>query len=498
MNVGRISDTIISLTNEDGRILLTVDLADKMASDVTGRIFPIDDIPGDISLYDDISDYIKNIKFDYTIYKYEPDQLELFDTKQIRPVCEHCGKEHATYYKIDGMFFCADCFFEKKFHKCDDCGKFLHNEDDLHDIDGHTICESCLDDNYSYCEHCETYRAIDDMTCVHDGRNELYYCQACADRYATRCDDCGDYFTNDYIYTDSSGHAYCGNCINDYVTCETCEEFISGDNAEYIDDHAYCASCAVEQRPNNARIARHDFKPAPEFQGIGPLYFGLELETDKGDDRSAMVLELAEKFSEKFCYYPKEDGSLYNGVEFVTHPYSYDAIYASKDIFREFCNTIIAHGFTSHNAGTCGLHIHVSRDGLGNDKNLTIGNMLYLFEKYFLQFLKFSRRTEGQLRQWAARYCESEPIPPPKQLKNYADTSGRYHAINTQNYNTVEFRFFRGTLNIDTIYASIQLVKNLIEICKDNEDIMSITFDHLIYLHSECSELIAYAEKRGL
>ena len=39
---------------------------------------------------------------------------------------------------------------------------------------------------------------------------------------------------------------------------------------------------------------------------------------------------------------------------------------------------------------------------------------------------------------------------------------GRYVAVNLENYNTIEFRIFRGTLNYKTFIATLQLID---EIC---------------------------------
>ena len=63
---------------------------------------------------------------------------------------------------------------------------------------------------------------------------------------------------------------------------------------------------------------------------------------------------------------------------------------------------------------------------------------------------------------WASKYGIMENI------KNTYDKAkkgnlGRYVAVNLSNSSTVEIRIFRGTLNINTFYATLQLVD---EICK--------------------------------
>ena len=68
-------------------------------------------------------------------------------------------------------------------------------------------------------------------------------------------------------------------------------------------------------------------------------------------------------------------------------------------------------GYRSHQAGTCGLHIHVSRAAFGETsrtQDAAIARVLYFFEKHWEELLKFSRRTPRQLEHWAARYGYKE------------------------------------------------------------------------------------------
>ena len=66
--------------------------------------------------------------------------------------------------------------------------------------------------------------------------------------------------------------------------------------------------------------------------------------------------------------------------------------------------------------------------------------MLYFFERHWEELLKFSRRTEAQLQQWAARYGYKDQ---PREILEHAKKGyggGRYSCVNLQNRDTVEFR----------------------------------------------------------
>ena len=73
-------------------------------------------------------------------------------------------------------------------------------------------------------------------------------------------------------------------------------------------------------------------------------------------------------------------------------------------------------GFKSHDAGTCGLHIHVNRaylgDGESSKEKATIAKIVLLVTKHWDNMVKFSRRQAGELDHWAKkstmRLLESE------------------------------------------------------------------------------------------
>ena len=64
-------------------------------------------------------------------------------------------------------------------------------------------------------------------------------------------------------------------------------------------------------------------------------------------------------------------------------------------------------GYLSHQATTCGLHVHVNRDSLGTtyqQQEDAIARILFFVETHWNEILKFSRRTERQMERWASRY----------------------------------------------------------------------------------------------
>ena len=86
-------------------------------------------------------------------------------------------------------------------------------------------------------------------------------------------------------------------------------------------------------------------------------------------------------------------------------------------------------GYLSHQADTCGLHVHVNRTTFGNtesEQEAAIARVLYFFEKFWEELLKFSRRTQRQLDHWAARLdniCEMAVYLTDKDVQGLSWTS---------------------------------------------------------------------------
>ena len=84
---------------------------------------------------------------------------------------------------------------------------------------------------------------------------------------------------------------------------------------------------------------------------------------------------------------------------------------------------------------------------------------------------------------------------------NHAKNScaGRYTAVNLTNADTVEIRMFRGTLKLNTLKATLQMVNHLVEVAVAMSDttVQELSwFDFLDTVHEP--ELIQYLKERRL
>ena len=218
------------------------------------------------------------------------------------------------------------------------------------------------------------------------------------------------------------------------------------------------------------------------------------------DDNAAEVISIANGNGIENLYC-KHDGSLDDGFEMVTHPMTL-AYHQSEMPWADILRKAVQMGYTSHQAGTCGLHVHVNRNAFGETEarqDAVIARILFFFEKNWEELLKFSRRTQYQLDQWAARYGYKDQ---PKELLDHAKKSAhavRYTSINLTNKNTIEFRIFRGTLKCNTLIATLQLLDRICDVAlfMSDEELKAMSWTTFV---SGCTqpELVQYLKERRL
>lgn len=318
-----------------------------------------------------------------------------------------------------------------------------------------------------FCDLCGTETPLSDLHESHDQR----LCGECQEN-STVCYECGErVFLDDNAGDDDT--PLCPSCFErEYTYCEHCGILLRYSSAYYEEsdedeDYPLCYSC-YERCSSERVIHDYGYKPDPLFCGAGPRYFGVELEIDGAGeyDRNAEKILEAANPGDKENLYCKHDGSLNEGFELVTHPMSLQ-YHLEEMPWRSVLDCARNMGYLSHKASTCGLHIHVSRAALGkshDEQDEVIARILYFFEKNWEELLKFSRRTPEQLNRWAARYGYKDR---PKDILDHAKKDhniGRYACVNLENYDTIEFRIFRGTLKYNTLIATLQLVNHICDV----------------------------------
>lgn len=351
------------------------------------------------------------------------------------------------------------------------------------------------------CDHCHEEYPADQLTNV--GGQQL--CPDCLEEHTLVCQECGE-----RILRENNAGTFnlplCQDCYDDhYTTCSNCGTILRESRAYYRssdedEETPYCGSCFSDLQQDG--INDYSYKPVPVFYGEDSRYFGVELEIDGAGEDSVNandLMSIANRHTD--LIYCKHDGSLDDGFEIVTHPMSLE-FHQKAMPWAELMKEAVSMGYTSHQAGTCGLHIHVNRNAFGCTEGLQdacIARILYFFEKNWEELLKFSRRTQHQLDQWAARYGYKDQ---PREILDHAKKGGgrgRYSCVNLQNRDTIEFRMFRGTLKYNTLIATLQLVDRVCEVALNLSDIELKELSWTSFVAGcHAPELVQYLKERRL
>lgn len=372
-------------------------------------------------------------------------------------ICAVCGEEvNAENGRFVGEYFiCNDCDSDN-YTVCYDCGKLILLEEATETAYGYLVCNDCLNEDYTKCYDCDDWCRTDDMFYA----ESEYVCENCIDRNYYRCNHCGEYVYTDNARWDDDDNVFCENCIDRYG---------------YFYDHTYNIDEYHSSHDNSV------FFYGGEDDGKN-LFEGMEIEIDDGryDDRDDCAGEIRDIFSDFITC--ESDGSLDSGFENITQPATLDYHISIKEKYERLRDTARKYGFTSHNAGTCGLHIHINRSFFGSKEDTATAKILYMVEKFWDELVKFSRRSYSQLDHWAKKYNSDEkPIDIVKKYKNGLSYD-RYCAVNLMNRDTIEFRLFRGTLNVNTILATLSLVDTICRFAKKktNKELQSMRWEELL------------------
>lgn len=375
--------------------------------------------------------------------------------------CENCGESVKLNIvkDIDGDTYCPDC--SDNFVTCQKCGDATIDIADAQPHQDVYYCNYCYDLVIADCEVCgETELIVDGIY-----EDDKFYCTQCHEEIYDRCYSCDTVTRRSEMCVSDIGDSYCNYCYDEvYTNCDMCGQETFREESYYSerDDQTYC-SCCYDSCENNHCEYLHDYnyKPHLVYYGKSKFYLGIELECDNGND-----FDIVEKLSENKELYFKEDGSLQCGFEMVSMPMTLKCHQDYK--WSNILKNIRLSGFTSFDAGTCGLHIHVPKSLLTQSQQIKLAMLVYTNPEYFQKLAQRSKTI----------YAKYKKLNSMKEtIKSTAYNNDRFEAINFQNSETIEFRMFKGTLKHTSFLACIELVHALIsfvkavktsDICKKN------------------------------
>lgn len=401
-------------------------------------------------------------------------------------ICEQCGaiisaENSGDAVHCDGLDYCGeDCARRADLVQCDECGEWADLLDS-YSIEGNWYCSDDCAHNagYEQCAYCGDWFDTSNGQGVATEWG-IYCCDSCAESDGWECCGCcGEWVREARTTATRDRGDVCGDCLDDlFYFCDECDEYVHED--DWNSEADMCDDCAREN--NYGLLHQYGYTPALTFYGDtcgnSRPYLGVELETDQSgcdyDMRRDYISRLAE--IEHFCrVYLTADGSLECGVEVTSHPMTLDE-HLGCGLWDEVREAAKESGFTSHDNGRCGLHVHINRSFFGKSyKAQSVGglNLTMLVGRFERQMMDFARRLDTQWCAFGAHRSYTGNGHMSKcgifEKADHLDSDIRYShsvAVNMQHSQTFELRVFRGTLRKRTFNATLALAEGLAQAAK--------------------------------
>ena len=278
-----------------------------------------------------------------------------------------------------------------------------------------------------------------------------------------------DYATNSW----RNSHYYCEHCDayleddGDYVgnsTCRWCDE--ADDDEDIIE--GYCDS----HKHNNHPVffgGNSSEKSLEKFSGMG---FELEVDSKHDDFGESYNNETARNICEEAGLEYNEmryahDGSLTYGFECISQPHTVEDFWSKTNKWEKMLKYLLSRGYRSHDPGTCGLHVHVSRNMFGKSQavqDTAIAKVYTFYDENWDDLVKVSRRTTfdycDKNNLSISQRADAKKTGKVKQWKERSKSSAsksHYVALNNSGKYTFEYRLARGTLNAWSFFSWIDL-----------------------------------------
>lgn len=297
--------------------------------------------------------------------------------------------------------------------------------------------------------------------------------------------------------------------LGEYCYCELCASYVA--DFDYLSDDEGCIFCAEEREKKSViedYTQSHKHNETPLFFGEHKGSFvgmGFELEVDSKEyiseatnNNVASNLISAcglEEGEVRFAH----DGSLSYGFECISEPHTVKEFWRKAPQWARMLAYLSKNGYSSHDVGTCGLHVHVSREMFGKneaEQTSAIAKVMVFFDENWEDCKCLSRRRDFG-------YCEKNACikDAPSNYycwkKSASRQKGHYVALNNGNSHTFEYRLGRGTLNAWSFFSWIDFVLTITKNSKRLTINKVNTNDRVSWLAGIKESTAKYMFKRG-
>lgn len=243
-------------------------------------------------------------------------------------------------------------------------------------------------------------------------------------------------------------------------------------------------------------IHRHNYVPEYKKHYLpgednSSLLLGAEIEVDgsgESEEHARCVLDIMNGDAKEENIYCVHDGSLTKGMEFPTQP---GTLGWHKTLpYKKMFKYLIDNGYRAHDTKTCGLHIHINRSYFPDET--CIWKLVYIVEKFRKELEILGRRGSGKY----SVFCGYSGKKTKDTFEDYQSKETKYSAVNLRHTDSIELRFFKGTLKYSTFMNTLEFVADLALFVKDHteEEIENVTWEDLYSTFSD--DLKAYYDDR--
>ena len=275
-------------------------------------------------------------------------------------------------------------------------------------------------------------------------------------------------------------YKYCERCGRDIKKCS-----VFGCTDLTFSGQSKCNACMEE----DLGLQNYDFKPMRRVFNYSTneknidiessLFLGFELETEAANSpisRETMA-HLVKEIAGKDCVYCMKDGSLSNGIEIASFPFTWDWYKkVGKDKWTELLLYLKDKGWRGDIRGEghsnpVGFHVHTTKAAWSNLQVYKLIQFVYNPANRDLMDIIAGRKPMQYCRISQEDFDRSVMLA--KDKKNVS--KNHYNMINlnkksdsTQGGKTIEFRMFKGSVEPLIVHKNLEFIKAIFEFTKDH------------------------------
>ena len=267
------------------------------------------------------------------------------------------------------------------------------------------ICDEC-NESMPYDEYLN--KRVSDIVAEVQGYNVSQYT---LDNHCEECAFSDEIGISSMMIRLSDGQRVLPECEEDVGNCRECGHTAHVDDFTDYNDRAYCMECVphVGDRWDDSfrKIDCLNFKKYPVRN-----YVGMEFESEGKDCKINHMMY--PDLTDLYIAQAKEDGSLTDGTEYVSHPLRGDDI---KECIDQMCEALASDYFTL--GDNVGWHFHYDMSNITTKRQKNVWKAMREFSdlmdtnsfdyKYFQMMLRhYSENWSRSYKEWAGEWANSE------------------------------------------------------------------------------------------